>query len=239
MLVNVAVYNSNNIHLSKTCNTIKNCCPDICKITSYSNPDTFLNDIKLSDSPVFDLIIIILNKDGSTDISMAKNIKSFNPWVQFIFVADNFDFVEESFTVRPLQFLLQPIKKTKLINAINIAIENKYDTLSETFDVVSKNHFMRFRYKDIKYVESYLRNIVIHEKNKNTEIVMKLDDFEQKAPRNFIRTHKSYLVNMDLVKNISNNHLELFSGEIIPIAKTRYPQIKKAVLTYLGIEANV
>ena len=237
-MVDIAVYNSNNIRLPETCNIIKSVCPDICKVSLYSNSEIFMDDLKSSVSTAFDVVIMVLGKAGATDISLAKNIKTICPWIQFIFVADDYNFLEDSFVVTPLQFLVQPIKKNKLSDALKIAIEKKTSNMSDTFDIISKNHFMRFRYSDIKYVESYLRNIVIHENNRNTEIVMKLDDFEQKAPCNFIRTHKSYLINMDLVKNISNNHLELFSGEIIPIAKIRYPQIKKEVLTYLGIEPN-
>ena len=238
MLVNIAVYDCNNVHLLETCNVIKLCCPVTCKITQYTNAETFLNDLKSADSAVFDLIFVTVSKAGSTDVTLAKKIKKLCPWTQFIFVADNYDFVEEIFAVNPLQFLIRPIKKKMLSEAIQAGIDNINNRKEDTFDIISKNHFMRFRYSDIKYVESYLRNIVIHEKNKNTEIVMKLDDFEERAPHNFIRTHKSYLINMDLVKNISNNHLELFSGEIIPIAKIRYPQIKKEVLTYLGIPLN-
>ena len=102
--------------------------------------------------------------------------------------------------------------------------------------MTSKHKVLGIRFDEIKYVESYRRTIIIHELRQNTELVMKLDDFCKQAPDFFIRTHKSYLVNMNMIRNISNNRIELFSGETVPVAKAKYHEIKTAILRYLGEE---
>ena len=54
------------------------------------------------------------------------------------------------------------------------------------------------------------------------------DDFEKELPPYFLRIHKSYSVNMNMIRSINNNRIELFSGEVIPVAKAKYPEIKKS-----------
>ena len=173
---------------------------------------------------------------GLNGISMAKELKAFHPRLQFIFVTNYTEYIEEAFSVEPVFYILKPVNPQKLSEALNKAILKIEAENHNTFNITSKNKVLRIRFDEIKFVESYRRTIIIHELRQNTELVMKLDDFCSQAPKFFIRTHKSYLINMNMIRNISNNRMELFTGETVPVSKAKYHEIKTAVLRYLGEE---
>ena len=48
----------------------------------------------------------------------------------------------------------------------------------------------------------------------------------------FIRTHQSYLVNLEHVEKINNYSLYLSNGEEVPVTKSRYSEVKETFLQY-------
>lgn len=76
------------------------------------------------------------------------------------------------------------------------------------------------------------RNVfTVIEENEKTELklYMKLDEIERiLAPYGFVRCHRSLLVNLNYVKNVSNYLMELMTGEILTIPRSRYGKVKEA-----------
>ena len=50
----------------------------------------------------------------------------------------------------------------------------------------------------------------------------------------FLRTHKSFLVNMKHVRTISNYLVTLDSGEELPVPRLRFRKVKEEFVAYKG-----
>jgi DNA-binding LytR/AlgR family response regulator len=50
---------------------------------------------------------------------------------------------------------------------------------------------------------------------------------------NFLKTHRSFVVNMRYVKNITGNDFELINGTTVPIRRNDKATIKQAYMDYL------
>lgn len=76
------------------------------------------------------------------------------------------------------------------------------------------------------------RNVfVVLTENEKTELklYMKLDEIEKiLIPYGFVRCHRSLLVNLSYVKNVSNYLMELTTGEVLTIPRSRYGKVKEA-----------
>lgn len=60
-------------------------------------------------------------------------------------------------------------------------------------------------------------------------LYMKLDEIEGiLKPYGFVRSHRSLLVNMRYVKSVSNYLMELTTGEVLTIPRSRYGMVKEA-----------
>lgn len=203
-------------------------------IFSFTNGNDLVNRMENFQESSIDIVITDIEMPGLNGIETAKELKKLCPRVQFIFVTNYTDYIQDVFSVNPLHYILKPASEEKLNEALQKALHelNEYD--KKGISITSKNKYVRIRFDDIKYIESYTRKIIVHEASRNTEILMKLDDFQSQLPDYFARAHKSYCVNMNMIRSIGNNRIELYSGEIIPVAKVKYPEIKKQILSYLG-----
>ena len=84
----------------------------------------------------------------------------------------------------------------------------------------------------IIYVASQGHKLETHiqtEKKREVRVVReKLDDLEKRlSGSNYLRVHKSFLVNGDYIQNICRYEVLLSSGRKIPISKSRYKEVRE------------
>lgn len=235
-MLSIAICDDNKIFLDKFAETVSSLIKEEHNIIKFTNSNDLLNKIEDYSNDSIDIVITDIEMPGLNGINMAKELKMLHPRIQFIFVTNYTEYIQEAFTVSPVYYILKPVDELKLTEALEKAIEQLSESDKKCFNVTTKNKILRIRYDEIKYIESYSRKIIVHEIKRNTELLMKLDDFEKKLPPYFLRIHKSYSVNMNMIRTINNNLIELFSGEVIPVAKAKYPEIKKSILGFLSLQ---
>lgn len=235
-MLNIAICDDNQIFLDKLADTVSHIVKEEHNIFKFTNANYLLNRIEDYSVKSIDVVITDIEMPGLNGINMAKELKNLQPRIQFIFVTNYTEYIQEVFSVNPVYYILKPIDENKLAEALDKAINELSESDKRCLNITSKNKFIRIRFDDIKYIESYTRKIIIHETRRNTEILMKLDDFQKNLPCHFIRVHKSYCVNINMIRSINNNRIELFSGEIVPVAKAKYPEIKKTILKFLSMQ---
>ena len=107
--------------------------------------------------------------------------------------------------------------------------KEKINTLEEfkaLKKLVIKNHIVlkdktKIYINDLLYVKAedhYIRLFIAD--NKNHFVRGRLSDLETELPPNFIRIHRSYIINRNYVKSFSGDQIQLINGERIPIGRT-------------------
>lgn len=194
----------------------------------FSNANDLLMYLNSNNADILFLDIQMPELNG---IDAAKKIYELNNNIQIIFTSISKDYIQEVFNVNPVFYLLKPFVKGKVNTALNLALE-RINKFKQTVNIVSNNQNISLYTKDIEYVESNKRTLTFHHNSEEIKCNMKLDEAVKILPRYFLRTHQSYLVNMNHIKRISNNEIELLSDTIIPISKNRYTKVKKYVINF-------
>ena len=91
-------------------------------------------------------------------------------------------------------------------------------------------------YSHICYVEVIGKHVYFHLTDRNVrEVAGSLKDFEPALlPRpEFMRVHRSYIVNMLQVEELSSAGLRTFQGEHLPVSRLSYPQLQKDYMALL------
>ena len=105
--------------------------------------------------------------------------------------------------------------------------------LEDIFRCTSRKHFI-FPYSSILYLESTGHKVIVCTADGQYELYGKLDELERSFPPQFIRCHKSFLVNMDRTDSINKAHqLLLDDGTALPVSKLRYGRVKERFLEYV------
>ena len=210
-------------HLQSIINTLEN--EEEIRLEYYSTGKELLKNLKASQH--FDLIFMdVYFTDEAQGVEISKAIREFDKKVPICFLTTSEEYVFEGYDVQALQYLIKPIDKTQIQKIINrIKEQNKKDYL-----VIQSNYEVhRILKKDILYVESSKRQLIIHLNNR-TELTVyaKLKDFSNKhLETNFVQCHQSFIVNMEYIDDISSDQIYLLHGQdIIPISR----RFKKSIL---------
>ena len=124
----------------------------------------------------------------------------------------------------------------QLLRALRRAISQsaKKDPNLTLIRIGSKNYTINFQ--DLLYVESFNNNLTLYfaDDSKMT-IYFTLKKFLQMLPPNFLRCHKSYVVNMNHIQGFSPHFFTLTTGRQIPIPPKKYGEIVNTYRNYLMI----
>lgn len=137
----------------------------------------------------------------------------------------------KSYELDALDYLMKPIEKSRLAQAINKAIaykellsastvKNEVEGSNEDFLLIkSERRFYKVGFKEIMFIEGLKDYVVIHTKNQKLITAMNLKTIHQRIScSTFIRVSKSYVVNMDYVDSFDNH--TIYVGELqIPMGE--------------------
>ena len=94
----------------------------------------------------------------------------------------------------------------------------------------------KVKINEIYYIESDARLVNIYLKNEVLVSYGKLSDMEEILKGNFLRTHKSYLVNLERVKSYKHNQVILDNGKVVPISRNSISKVKNEIFDYVKEE---
>ncbi|MDN3688787.1 LytR/AlgR family response regulator transcription factor [Cyclobacterium jeungdonense] len=155
--------------------------------------------------------------------------------VKAIFLTGNSGphYFEEAKSTHPFAFITKPFHAVELQRTLDLAAEQiQYERekpttesdqsatfLKDRIFVRTQNKLVKILFDDIYYVEADRNYAKIHTKNESILVVYPLKVLEQKLPkRDFIRIHRSFLVNITKLDAVADTFLEI-NKKKLPISK--------------------
>ena len=182
----------------------------------------------------FDMIfldIIMRDPDG---MATAQLLRAKSPDTILIFISSSRDYVFEAYDVEAFQYLLKPIDVGKLQRVLQKAV-CKTETHSSEYMMISIERQKKKLYlDDICYFEIRGRKIDVHQRDGILTYYEQIGILEENLRgKGFFRCHKSYLINLKHVDTYDRQEVTLDNGEKIMIAKRRYDDFIKEILSYM------
>jgi DNA-binding LytR/AlgR family response regulator len=192
-----------------------------------------LEEYNETDARPYDIVFLDIEMDGYNGIEVAKKIRLFDENVIIIFVTSHTNYVYEAFEVSPLRFLVKPVEFKSFKEIFLVAYEKLKKNNSAIFLNIS-NDTVRLNCGDIYYIESSRKILIFHTNSGEIRAYGKLNDYADRLYQNdFIRVHKSYLVNYNHVKKFSFDALVIINGDIIPISENNRRYAKDESLKFV------
>jgi DNA-binding LytR/AlgR family response regulator len=130
------------------------------------------------------------------------------------------DFALQGYELDVVDYLVKPVSLERFMKAVNKAIDRskaqapaltevKQQRVEYMF-VKSDQKLIKINFADIDYIEGMKDYVKIFTREKMIVTLHTMKYFESNLPPNdFIRIHKSYIVNLNAIKTISGNELEV------------------------------
>ena len=174
----------------------------------------------LLDGEPFDLIFLDIEFKSMDGVSMGNIIRGElkNDYVQIVYVSSRETYAMSLFDSRPMNFLIKPVTEDKIIACVRKGMELSQG-LQKVFQFKDGKELCRVAVSSILYFESDNRKIIVDCGDERYEFYGKLDEIEESVGRNFIRIHKSYLVNETKVIQWQPNCVHLSGGQKLPVSR--------------------
>ena len=189
----------------------------------------------------FDIIFLDIKMPKISGMDLAKKLREQGKQSLIIFITSASEYVFEAFDVEAFQYLLKPIQNDKLKIVLEKAIKRIQIDVNTDFLIISADRQTKKVFlKDILYIESVGRIAKIHCNEGTLETYEQIGVLENKlSGKSFFRCHKCFLVNLNYVDAFNRTEVSLENGEKIMLAKRRYEDFQKIILSYMKIKGGI
>ncbi len=183
----------------------------------------------------YNLVLLDILMPFMTGMDAAKEIRQFNQDVKIIFMTSSPEFAVESYAVDAYYYALKPIWREKLFILLDKLILETEIHSNASFLIKSKNGLTRIQFNQLEFAEVVGRTILYHLADGSIiEAIGSLRELEKELLSNpsFIKTHRSYIINMELIDTLGQREIKMQSQALVLISKANYNTVKSAYIKF-------
>lgn len=182
-----------------------------------------------------DIIFLDVLMPGQNGISVAREIRRYDTSVKIIYLTSSAEYAVDSYDVGAYFYQLKPIWQESFYRLMDSVIQECRKGTENSLILRCKDGIARVELDKLQYCEVMSRTLLFHvDGGKMVDSTGKLDELceQLKEYECFVRCHRSYLVNLDYVQNISNKGIIMTDGTEIPIPHGKYSELKDKFFSY-------
>ena len=192
-------------------------------------------DLDAARAERFTLYLLDVLMPGMTGMDAAREIRSFDAAADIIFLTTSPGFAYESYGVRAAEYLLKPIN-AKLLYPVLDKLYLREQKPQDGLTVKSNGMLVRLPFSQLSYVEVNGKHLFFNMADGTVyEVAASMREYEGAllARPEFMRVHRSYIVNMLQAEKLSPAGVITFSGHNVPVSRLLYGQLQKDYLALL------
>jgi DNA-binding LytR/AlgR family response regulator len=196
---------------------------------AYNNPIEALEQVQ---KHKIQLIFLDINMPDLNGMQLSRLLPDF---CKVIFTTAYEEYALESYRVAAIDYLVKPFSYEEFLPAATKAKDffNQKDETSEQADFIfikADYKLHKVYFKSILFVENIKDYVRLH-LNDGTKLMslMSLKSLEETLPSNFMKVHRSFIVNKDAITTIERSRI-VFGNHYVPIADSH----KEAFQQYLS-----
>ena len=150
------------------------------------------------------------NNNGRNGIEFGIELRKINKDFKLIFMTSHLEYVMLAYKCKTFDYISKPIDADKIYSVLKRLTTD----LSECeLGLLKINKDYMLRTKDILYIERNKSKATIYTKDSAYETCHSLNSLESELPNNFIRVHRSYIVNSNQISKISKENKAIYFNE--------------------------
>jgi len=183
----------------------------------------------------YDLMLLDIMMPFITGMSAAKEIRQFDQDVKIIFMTSSPEFAVDSYSVGAFYYLLKPVRKEMLFLLLDKVISESEIKPGDSFLIKSKTGLTRIYLSRLEFAEVIGRTLIYHLNDGSViEAVGSMNELEKEllSLPCFIKTHRSYIINMEQIDTICQREVRMQSRAVVPMSKANSNIVKSAYITF-------
>ncbi len=199
-------------------------------IETFSRPRELLLRMQTTS---FDLLFLDIEMPGMTGLELAQRLRREGNLIDIIYISNREDLVFDALRTNPRGF----IRKNRLIQDVSGVIDTymaykKANEQPKTLIVRERDQVMYLAIDKLQYIEGSGKTQMAHVLGKDAP--MELHKSMQELEKD-----KGYLLNYRFIRRIGDNEVSLTSGEMLPISRRKYQEIRDAYMELMQNDGGV
>ena len=202
--------------------------PDIKWFDNFDDAQSFVMEQPL------ELLFLDLNLHGHSGFDLLTSLSAQSFFT--IIVSAYAEQAIKAFEFGVLDFIAKPFNRNRLEQAINRYLSQQKVGLSKQLAVKKPSGLHLINLTGVTFVKADGHYTQISEVSGQQHLHDKaIDKLAMLLPENYIRIHRSYIVNSEYVAGISAAsggvyRVELSNGELLPISRSKYKSVKQQLM---------
>ena len=200
---------------------------------SFNSPLELLTEVERGTR--LDIIFLDVLMPAQNGISTAMEIRQYDTSVKIIYLTSSAEYAVDSYSVGAYFYQLKPIWQESFYRLMDSVLSECHKDKENSLILRSRTGITRLDLDRLQYCEVMGRTLLFHRKDGEVlDSIGRLDDLceQLKDYEQFVRCHRSYLINMDYVQNISSKTITMTDGIQIPIPHGNYSELKDKFFDY-------
>lgn len=200
---------------------------------SSDNTEEVLNYIS---SNKVDVAMLDINlKSNKTGIELAKEIRKINKNIYIIFTTGHLEYAMIAYKVKTFDYIAKPINYDRLEETIIRLFEDVTSVPKRYLKIDNKNTLVDE--SEVQYIKRDGMKLVFHTNSRDYDTYSSFNKFQGKLPENYIRCHKSYIANINQIKDVEpvSGTITFKSGDTCDIG----PKYKSDLMEVLNNYGNI
>ncbi len=219
-------------------------CEDLCRqITKYSiqndldiSIDCFPNGEtlyqRMTEQPNYDLLLLDIELGTSNGIEIGRMLR-YDLWqsqTDLIYISGKDNYAMQLFENQPFDFLIKPLYYETVKTCLNRYF--LYRNREKRFFQYTSDRLKKIvRLQDVLYFECKRNKILIQTTSGAALFHDKFETLSREfVSTEFLRIHKSYLVNIRYIKTIHHDMVELINGKRLTISRSHRNSVQKQLI---------
>ena len=201
-------------------------------VYTYLSGEEFMAETDKEVKP--DIAFLDIEMLEVSGLDIATYLKKMDENIIVFFVTSHMNYVSDTFRLGAFQFLVKPVDEKEFRYDFERAVK-QYKNMHKLYNIRWRDKNIYVEYGDILYIESYNRHLYVQTERQKYECVGMLKKEEKLfAAYGFFKCHQSYLVNLNKIREIEKNQIELVNGEKIPVSRSCREDLLGAFNLYIA-----
>ncbi len=201
------------------------------EISSYTDGEKLLYDLYAG--KYSDIYLLDMQLTDMSGLEVARKIRRELSEAILIYITNYVEFAVEAFEVNTFRYIPKIMLKEKLSEAyrsMKPILEKK--AKMERFYLIERYwQKEQILYSNIFYLKKDAKYVIIVHKDGTSRIRKTMEGIlKELNAEEFLMIDRSYVVNMNQVLSIKNHQVYLRNGEILPVSKPRWKQVRQILM---------
>lgn len=150
------------------------------------------------------------NNCGKNGIEFGIELRKLNKDFKLIFLTSHLDYVLLAYQCKTFDYIVKPVNAER----VDVVFKRLISDISDSeIGLLKVNKDYMVRTKDILFIERNKSKATIYTKDSTYETCYSLNNLQQELPNNFVRVHRSYIVNREQIAKVNKDEKSIYFTE--------------------------